>query len=125
MLCSRVISFNLVVTAHSNEANEYYEMDKKRKQEQEERHDKLFKALAKDVTRRLTLISNKSRLKPYIYGQPLQEPMVGKHFILPTRSKLKVKPVFDVSLSYVSTRKVKILGSFHPTAEFFVFFLYN
>lgn len=55
-------------------------MDKRKKKEQEERHEKLFKALAKDTIRKLTLISNKSRLKQYLYGQPLDEPLFGKHF---------------------------------------------
>lgn len=76
-------------------------MDLKKKKEQEERHEKLFKALAKDVSRKLSLITNKSRLKRYIYGKPLSEPLFGKHFKLPLRSQIKPKPVLNISLPYV------------------------
>lgn len=98
-------------------------MDKRRKQELEERHIKLFKALAKDVARRLTLITAKPRPKAYGYGQPLQEPLCGHHFKLPSRSELKKKPVLDLSLSYVSISiaynfpRALLLGANMPTQK--------
>lgn len=39
--------------------------------------------------------------KSFVYGEPLKEPILGKHFKLPTRNPPQMNPVLDTSLPYV------------------------
>lgn len=41
--------------------------------------------------------------KTFVYGEPLKEPILGKHFKLPTRNPPQMNPVLDTSLPYVRT----------------------
>lgn len=39
--------------------------------------------------------------KTRMYGRPLSEPLLGKHFELPSRAKEHDRPILDKSLPYV------------------------
>ena len=62
-----------------------------------------------------------------VYGTPLKEPMLGKHFELPPRNQPYVKPVLDKTLSYVRIflTSLIIYNHFNLINIYFLFIRYQ
>lgn len=80
-----------------------------------------------EVIRKVKVDSKKSvqtltdENKTFVYGEPLKEPILGKHFKLPTRNRPPMNPVLDTSLPYVSVFRVL----FYCLINFFFLCLYR
>lgn len=53
-----------------------------------------------DSKRKVQTVTDEN--KSFVYGEALKEPILGKHFKLPTRNPPQMNPVLDTSLPYVS-----------------------
>lgn len=57
--------------------------------------------------------------KSFVYGKSLKEPILGKHFKLPTRNPPQMNPVLDTSLPYVRVCFFRFFWNFN----YFCFFI--